>query len=270
MPQVAGGTENSANTDFDAALAQASEADALVSAMLAKHPHRMNPSMLWRSAKSMFAQQGQCNGVSETKSRGEGMKNNLFSRRFHIKSIALCLLVTFAAAAQTTAPAHPVTDAEKIADALRAGPKFITKNATILDWPVTKDGEYRVLRKGSNEWTCLPGVPGYSHDEPGCFDPVFMQWIKDSLAGRDPHITSVGISYMYVGAWVPNKWGNPNTPKGEEFHVGQHIMIVSPHENQQELQSLSHDGSNGMPYVAHLPSGTDLYLVMPCRQWDEK
>jgi hypothetical protein len=181
-----------------------------------------------------------------------------------MKLIVLCLLVTFAAAAQTTAPAHPATDAEKIADALRAGPKFITKDAAILDWPATKDGEYRLLRKGSNEWTCLPGIPGYSHDEPGCFDPVFMQWMKDSLAGRTPHIDRVGISYMYTGAI------RRFHPGDREYRVGPMVMIVSPHENQQELQSFSRDGSNGMPYVAHLPNGTDLYLVMPIRQWDEK
>ena len=103
---------------------------------------------------------------------------------------------------------HPTTDAGKIADGLRAGPTFITNDATILDWPEKADGEYRVLRKGTNEWTCLPGSLHYSHDEPGCFDPVFMQWLKDSLAGRDPHIDKIGISYMYVGAWVPNKSGN--------------------------------------------------------------
>jgi hypothetical protein len=46
----------------------------------------------------------------------------------------------------------PATDAEKIADALRAGPAFITKNATVLDWPSPPSGQYRLLRKGSNEW----------------------------------------------------------------------------------------------------------------------
>jgi len=163
---------------------------------------------------------------------------------------------------------HPTTDSAKIADALRAGPPFITNNATILDWPQQPGGDYRVLRKGTNEWTCLPGVPGYPHDEPGCFDPVFMEWIKESLVGREPHTHSVGIAYMYVGAWVPNKSGNGSG--GKDFHVGPHIMIVSPHENQKELQQISHDGSNGMPYVAHLPQGEDLYLVLPFRQWDEK
>lgn len=72
---------------------------------------------------------------------------------------------------------------------------------------------------------------------------------------------------MYVGAWVPNKSGKE---RGGEFHVGPHIMIVSPHQFQDELHPLSHDGSNGMPYVAHLPNGTDLYLVVPIRQWGEK
>jgi hypothetical protein len=161
----------------------------------------------------------------------------------------------------------PVTDAEKIADALRAGPAFITKDATLLDWPSAPGGEYRILRKGSNEWTCLPAVPGYSHDEPGCFDPTFLHWIQESLAGRDPHIDKIGIAYMYVGAWVPNKSGIGSS---KEFRVGPHIMIVSPHEFQSELKTLSHDGSNGMPYVAHLPKGTDLYLVLPWRQWNER
>jgi hypothetical protein len=178
------------------------------------------------------------------------------------------LLTLAAVALSQNADDHPTTDSAKIADALRAGPTFITKNATILDWPQKPGGEYRALRKGTNGWSCLPGVPGYPHDEPGCFDPVFMQWMKDSLAGREPHITTVGIAYMYIGAWVPNQ--SRNDAGADEFHVGPHIMIVSPHENQKELQSISHDGSTGMPYVAHLPHGEDLYLVLPFRQWDEK
>lgn len=156
----------------------------------------------------------------------------------------------------------PVTDAEKIADALRAGPPFITKDATLLDWPAVPGGEYRVLRAGSSEWTCLPGIPGYPHDEPGCFDPVFLQWIQDSLAGRMPHIDRIGISYMYMGAWAKSAKG------GEEVRVGPHLMIVSP--NQDDFQGLNRDPSNGMAYVTHLPHRAELYLVMPIRQWDEK
>jgi hypothetical protein len=184
-------------------------------------------------------------------------------------AILACVLMLFLASdiydAKAAPEKHPVTDAEKIADALRAGPPFITKDATILDRPQTKDGEYRVLRKGTSEWSCLPGVPGYPHDEPGCFDRVFLQWMKDGLSGRTPHIDTIGISYMYLGAWVPNK-GDKSTNK--EFHVGPHVMIVTP--NQDDVQAYNRDGSTGMPYVNHLPNRSEVFLVVPYRQWSEK
>jgi hypothetical protein len=45
-------------------------------------------------------------------------------------------------------------------------------------------------------------------------------------------------------------------------------MIIGPH--QDELQGFNRDGSNGMPCVTHLPNRTELFLVMPIRQWDEQ
>ena len=181
-----------------------------------------------------------------------------------MRLIAIGCLMAACAFAQKAESHLPVTDAEKIADALSAGPTFITKDATLLDWPSSPDGEYRVLHKGTNEWTCLPGIPGYPHDEPGCFDRVFFQWMRDSIAGRTPRIDRIGIAYMYLGAWVKSAQDS----SGKEFHVGPHLMIVTPH--QDEVQGLNRDGSTGMPYVAHLPNRTELYLVMPIRQWDER
>ena len=178
--------------------------------------------------------------------------------------IAIVCLMAACAFAQKAESHLPVTDPEKIADALRAGPTFITKDATLLDWPSSPKGEYRVLRKGTSEWTCLPAIPGYPHDEPGCFDRVFFQWMKDSMAGRTPHVDRIGIAYMYVGAWVKSA----KDSSGQEFHVGPHLMVVSPH--QDDFQGFNRDGSNGMPYVTHLPGRTELFLVMPLRQWDEQ
>jgi len=71
---------------------------------------------------------------------------------------------------------------------------------------------------------------------------------------------------MYKGAFV-RKPGETD-PSKPEFHVGPHIMIVSPH--QDEFQSYNRDGTMGMPYVTHLPNRTELFLVIPIRQWDEK
>jgi hypothetical protein len=187
-------------------------------------------------------------------------------RTYAAMTLLTTVLLTVAPAFAQSSDRLPVTDAEKIADALRAGPEFITKDATLLDWPSARGGEYRLLRKGSNEWTCLPAIPGDPHDEPGCFDQIFLQFIKDSIAGRTPNVQSVGISYMYIGKWVPNK----SHAKGssDEFHIGPHIMIVGP--DQQAMRALNQDGSTGQPYVNHLPGHTELYLVIPIRQWDEQ
>jgi len=189
--------------------------------------------------------------------------------------IAIACLMAACAFAQKAESHLPVTDPEKVADALRAGPTFITKDATLLDWPAVPGGEYRILRKGSNEWTCLPSIPGYPHDEPGCFDPAFLQWIQDSMAGRMPHIDRIGIAYMYVGVWAKEADGfflaggeKKSGKGGKEFHVGPHLMIVSPH--QDDFQGLNRDASDGMPYVTHLSGRTELFLVMPIRQWNEQ
>jgi hypothetical protein len=182
-----------------------------------------------------------------------------------MKLIMIAVFAASAAVAQTAQSRTPTTDAEKIADALRAGPAFVTKGATLLDWPSTPGGEYRVLRRGSTEWTCLPGDPGFPHDEPACFDPEFLRWIQDSRAGRTPRIEHIATAYMYAGAWVKAmKDGSADS----EFHVGPHLMVIGPH--QDEFQGFNRDGSNGMPYVTHLADRTELFLVMPIRQWDER
>jgi hypothetical protein len=182
-----------------------------------------------------------------------------------MKSVAFLIFITALAYAQMPASRPSKSDAEKIASAMRAGPKFVTQNATVLDWPSSPGGEFRVLRDGTRRWSCLPGRPEATHDEPGCFDQVFLQFMKDSMAGRTPNLRSVGISYMYGGFWVANK--SHATGSGDEFHVGPHIMLIGL--DQKIMQTLNHDGSNGEPYVNHLPGHTELYLVIPIREWDD-
>lgn len=178
----------------------------------------------------------------------------------------LVLITATVAYAQLPASHKPQSDAEKIESALDAGPKFVTQNATVLDYPTSPGGEFRVLRAGTNGWTCLPGAPGATHDEPGCFDHVFMQFIKDSIAGRTPNVQSVGISYMYAGKWLPNT--SHAMGSGDEFRVGPHIMIIGL--DQKMLQTMNQDGSNGQPYVNHLDGPhSELFLVIPIRECDD-
>src|ERR1700689_504534 len=107
----------------------------------------------------------------------EKFKRGAFIRqeRGMYKRLAAALAASLAAFAQTNMRPSQATDKEKIADALRAGPAFITRDAVLADWlGNSKDpkAEYRILRTGKSEWTCLPGYP---HDEPMCLDKTSMQ-----------------------------------------------------------------------------------------------
>jgi hypothetical protein len=181
------------------------------------------------------------------------------------RKLLTTVLLTAVTAFPQSSDRLPVTDAEKISSAMQAGPKFVTQNATVLDWPSSPGGEFRVLRAGTNGWTCLPGRPGAAHEELGCFDQIFLQFMKDSMAGHTRNVQGVGISYMYGGFWVPNK--SHAMGSGNEFHVGPHIMIIGL--DQKILQTMNHDGSNGEPYVNHLPGHSELYLVIPIREWED-
>ena len=124
------------------------------------------------------------------------LARDMIEMRLMIRSFLFGAFIVLSglATAAALADEFPKSDAAKIADALRAGPDFITKDATVLDWPSSPGGAYRVLREGTNEWSCLPGVPLYPHVEPGCFDATFFDWLKQSLAGRQPNINRVGVS----------------------------------------------------------------------------
>jgi hypothetical protein len=183
-----------------------------------------------------------------------------------MKTITVLLLIT-AVVTYAQLPASPKSksNAEKIASAVQAGPTFVTQNATVLDYPTSPSGEFPVLRAGTNGWTCLPGFRGAAHEESGCFDQVFLQFIKDNIAGRTPNVQNVGISYMYGGKFVPNK--SHAMGSGSEFRVGPHIMIIGL--DQKMMQTLNQDASNGEPYVNSLPGHSELFLVIPIREWDD-
>src|SRR2546425_2422576 len=95
------------------------------------------------------------------------------------------------------------SDDWKIKNALSAAPEVIAEKATVIDWPkdMFKSGKEmgRILRKGSNGWTCMPDVPGRPQHDPMCADETMMKWLTATLAGKKPDIDRVGLSYMLLG-----------------------------------------------------------------------
>ena len=148
------------------------------------------------------------------------------------------------------------TDRKKIADALKAAPSYITDGATILDQPASSGGEYRQLRKGHTEWTCLPPDEA-THQRAACFDPIFLKFIQDASAHRPVHVNGVGLSYMYQGDWVNPHGVGPTHP----YTVGPHIMVVVP--DGAGLEKYTTDGSTGRAYINRVPGTSTPYLVIP-------
>ena len=133
----------------------------------------------------------------------------------------------------------------KIARALTAAPSDITDDATIMD----VDGT--ILRTGTNDWVCLPGVgliPGDQH--PMCNDVVWMKWMAAAASGSAFSTDVIGVSYMLAGDAMVNN-DNPLATDPNDGGVwvqeGPHVMMLFP--SMDVLADLPRNPFVGGPYV---------------------
>jgi hypothetical protein len=114
----------------------------------------------------------------------------------------------------------------KIQRAMLAGPSEITKDATVMD--KDEHGKMIVLRKGTNQWVCLPGNENVIGDPPMCADPMAMQWFKDAAAGKPKPTNAVpGLCYMLCGA-TQHSNTDPLDKTSPAIPIGPHWMIMWP------------------------------------------
>ena len=169
-----------------------------------------------------------------------------------------------------TAPLPPGTfttsahsDEWKIANALSAGPASITEHAAVIDG--MPNG--KVLRKGTNGWTCMPDVPGRPQHDPMCADETMMKWLMATLTGKKPDIDRVGLSYMLMGEARQGQGATPAKDPSqvkEWFYIGPHIMVVLPDSAKDALRGINQDLSNNQPYTSLLSSAdvtTPLWVI---------
>ncbi|MBZ5526997.1 MAG: hypothetical protein LAN71_03720 [Acidobacteriia bacterium] len=135
-----------------------------------------------------------------------------------------------------------ISKEEKIKRAMMAGPASISAGATILDWDMTE------LRKGTNDWTCLPDRLG---NDPWCMDKSWLTFLNAYVKKETPTITQIGFAYMLVGdSAVSNTdpFATAPTPDNEWIPSGgPHLMILVP--NKEALAGLPTKHSNGGPFV---------------------
>jgi len=102
-----------------------------------------------------------------------------------------------AIAQQHSMPSGKMTDEDIIKSATSAAPEAIAKGATIID--VAPDGKIRVVRQGTNQFTCMADNPNTPGPDPMCADRNAMEWVEAWLSKKEPPKNKVGFMYMLAG-----------------------------------------------------------------------
>jgi len=163
---------------------------------------------------------------------------------------ALLAATTFTAALAQSADQAKET---KINSAISAAPAAISDNATIMDWPAEEGAEMKVLREGTNGYTCLPDMPATSGNDPMCLDEPWMKWADAWMNKQEVNIDKIGFGYMLQGGSAEsntdpyaegptddNEWLTDAIP---------HLMIIVPDPEMLEGLPVTPEEAGGGPWV---------------------
>jgi hypothetical protein len=96
----------------------------------------------------------------------------------------------------------PKTDEEMIVNAVSAAPESIGKNATVIAFDA--NGKVRTLRKGTNNFTCIPDDPTNPANDPNCVDANGLEWVMAWVNKTEPPKGKIGFGYMLQGGTTPS------------------------------------------------------------------
>ena len=162
----------------------------------------------------------------------------------------------------TGEPFETIKDADTIASAESAAPAAIAKAATvaiIVAWD-----HLRVLRQGSNGFTCMPDVPETPGPDPICVDEGGMLWLKAWIAHQPPLEGMAGFGYMLAGGSDPDTldpYAMTPKPGRKWVRTGPHVLLF----NVGELTKLYPSGAQpdtSQPYVMY-PGTPYAHIMMP-------
>jgi hypothetical protein len=152
----------------------------------------------------------------------------------------------------TVAKAAPATagdDAQLIASAERAAPRKLSKHATVM--AMEADGKMRIVRKGTNGWTCVPDNPLTPGPDSMCMDKNSMDWLQALMQKKTPP-AKVGLMYMLEGgtdASNTDPYADKPTAQNHWIKTGPHVMIVGADQSFYDGYPKGADPDTSVPYV---------------------
>jgi len=155
--------------------------------------------------------------------------------------------------------APPTTDAEKIKSAMSAAPMAVAKDAAIMDMP-----SMRVLRPGTNGWTCIPDSPSPGVD-PMCVDKNGMEWAEAWMNHKDPPKDKMALGYMLMGgsdASNTDPFATEPQAGAKWVDTGPHLMVFNVGDRFAGYPTTA--ANTKVPYV--MWAGTPYaHLMIPVR-----
>jgi hypothetical protein len=182
-------------------------------------------------------------------------------------SLAGLLVWPSLVAAQQVGAGHtpPKTDEEMVANALSAAPETVARNATVIAFD--EKGNVRTLRKGSNNFTCIPDDPTNPANDPQCLDENGLEWAKAWVAKTEPPKGKIGFGYMLQGGTTPSNVEPFATqpPKGTDWMPEpSHVMIFNYGEAMQGYPAPGEHPDMTQPWV--MWAGTPYeHLMIPVK-----
>ena len=156
-------------------------------------------------------------------------------------------------------------DKKAMISAMSAAPINISAEATII--AMDAKGKMRTLRKGQNNFTCMPDNPATPGPDPMCMDPAALAWAEAWIGHTKPVEGKVGFMYMLMGgtdASNVDPYATKPSANNHWIQTGPHVMIVGASQSFYDMYPKSAQPDTTVPYI--MWSGTPYqHLMIPVK-----
>lgn len=170
-----------------------------------------------------------------------------------------------AGAAQAFPLVSSSPDKAVIASAESAAPKSVSGAATVVAFD--HKGSMRVLRQGTNNFTCMPDDPTTPGNDPICVDANGLAWLIALANHQAPPTGKVGVGYMLAGgsdASNLDPYASAPADGAQWITTGPHVVILNVADGMQGYAEKQATPDVTRPFVMY--SGTPYArLVMPIK-----
>lgn len=167
-----------------------------------------------------------------------------------LSTTVLAIAASMGATADETKTKPAASDAVVVKSAMAAAPAKVSQNATVV--AMDAKGQMRVLRKGTNGFTCMGDNPQTPGPDPMCMDKNAMEWVHAWIGKKTPMAGKVGFMYMLAGgtdASNTDPYATEPTSANHWVKTGPHVMIVGADAGFYAQYPKEADPDTSVPYV---------------------